>query len=430
MKKRVGFITLGCSKNVVDTEKIAAHINQNAYVILFLDKPEPVNVLIINTCGFILDAKKESIETILHAIELKKNKQINKIYVTGCLSTRYLDELKSEIPEVDSWFTVHNFQTIADYLNQSSSVSDKHFRYLSTPTHYAYLKIAEGCNRKCSFCAIPIIRGRYHSEPIEHLIAEAKELASKGVKELILVAQDLTYYGIDIQKRPLLVNLLRQISHIDGIEWIRLQYTYPQNFTNELIEEIRTNPKICKYIDIPIQHISERMLKLMRRNHSQKTLKSLLYKLRERIPQIHLRTTVIIGHPGETKKDFNELLDFIKEFEFEKLGAFAYSHEENTYAATHFKDNITNKVKQERLNLLMEIQQEISYKKNKNLIGTFQRVIIDRKENDFFIGRTQFDSPDVDNETLIYTTQSLQHGHFYDVKITDAFEFDLIAQMK
>lgn len=427
MKKTLGIITLGCSKNLVDSEKLAALISPKKYKISFLEEPQDEDILIINTCGFVLDAKQESIDTILKAVELKKNNQIEQIIVTGCLSTRYLTELKSEIPEVDRWFTVHNFRQIAELLNRSIFQS-QHYRQLSTPSHYAYLKIAEGCNRKCAFCAIPHIRGKYKSEPIKDLLAEAKELADKGVKELILVAQDLTYYGYDIQRKPLLAKLIRGLSQIDGLEWIRLQYTYPQFFSNELIDEIAHNPKVCKYIDIPIQHISDRMLAIMRRNHTRQTLVYLLTTLRKKIPQLHLRTTVLVGHPGETKKDFTELLNFIKDFEFEKLGAFMYSHEEGTYAAKHYNDSISKKIKQQRLDEIMMMQQEISLKKNQSIIGTKQKVIIDRIENDYFVGRTQFDSPEVDNEVLIKANKPYQVGQFYNVPITGAFEFDLLSE--
>ncbi len=429
MKKKVGIITLGCSKNLVDSEKLAALISPNNYKISFVEEPKNIDILLINTCGFVLDAKQESIDTILKAIEQKKNNQIEKIIVMGCLSTRYLSDLKNEIPEVDHWFTVHNFSQIADLLNKNVFRNQQH-RSLSTPSHYAYLKIAEGCNRKCAFCAIPQIRGKYISEPMNVLLVEAKELANKGVKELILVAQDLTYYGYDIQRKPLLAKLLRELSQINGIEWIRLQYTFPQFFTNELIEEIAQNSKVCKYIDIPIQHISDRMLTIMRRNHSSQTLKKLLNTLRKKIPQLHIRTTVIVGHPGETKKDYTELLNFIKDFEFEKLGAFAYSHEEDTYAARHYNDTITKKIKQQRLDKIMKLQQEISLKKNQNMVGTIQKVIIDRYENDYFVGRTQFDSPEVDNEVLIKHSKPLQIGQFYNVPITGAFEFDLLSELE
>jgi len=429
MKQNIGILTLGCHKNTVDSEKLAAIINPNLYNIYFLETVQPVDILIINTCGFILDAKKESIDTILEAIELKYKKKINQIIVTGCLTTRYYNELKSELSEVDYFFTLNETKSIISILNKNKNIfKPNNIRILSTPSHYAYLKIAEGCNRKCSFCAIPKIRGKYKSEDIDSLYNEAKELANKGVKELILVAQDLTYYGYDLKRKSLLAELLKKLSTINNIEWIRLHYTYPQFFTNELIEEINNNAKICKYIDLPIQHISNKILRLMNRKPEKEKLIELLYKLRNKINGLHLRTTVLVGHPGETKKDFDELVRFISEFQFEKLGAFKYSHEDNTIAALKLKDSIPEKIKNERLAKIMEIQQEISYKKNQKFIGTTKKVIIDREENDFLIGRTQYDSPEIDNEVLIKKNSKYKVGNFYDIKIIDSFEFDLIGE--
>lgn len=429
MLNKIKIITLGCAKNTVDSEKIAANLKALHLPVQFCDHPQEAHTLIINTCGFILDAKQESINTILEAIELKKKHLIKNIFVTGCLSTRYINELRKEIPEVDNYFTVHNFSTIIDKFNKNTAFDyNNHARLISTPTHYAYLKIAEGCNRKCSFCAIPSIRGKYQSETIEHLIYEATNLALAGVKELILIAQDLTYYGKDIYKKASLGSLINKLSEIKGIEWIRLHYTYPQFFTQDLIETIAQNPKVCKYIDIPIQHISNNMLRLMQRNTDASKLKLLLYKLRKQIPDVHIRTTVLVGHPGETKKDFDELIKFINEFKFEKLGAFAYSHEENTYADKHYKDSISNKIKQQRLAKVMQVQQEITSSINSSFIGTYQRVLIDRKENGYIIGRTQYDSPEIDNEVLIKDTNKYHIGRFYNINIIDSFEFDLIGE--
>lgn len=429
MLNKIKIITLGCAKNTVDSEKIAANLKALHLPVQFCDNPQEAHTLIINTCGFILDAKQESINTILEAIELKKKHLIKNIWVTGCLSTRYLNELRKEIPEVDDYFTVHNFSTIIDKFNKNAAFDyNNHARLISTPPHYAYLKIAEGCNRKCSFCAIPSIRGKYQSETIEHLVYEATNLAQAGVKELILIAQDLTYYGKDIYKKASLASLINQLSEIEGIEWIRLHYTYPQFFTQDLIETIAQNPKVCKYIDIPIQHISNNMLRLMQRNTDASKLKLLLYKLRKQIPDVHIRTTVLVGHPGETKKDFDELIKFINEFKFEKLGAFAYSHEENTYADKHYKDSISNKIKQQRLSTVMQVQQEITSNKNRSFIGTHQQVIMDRKENGYIIGRTQYDSPEIDNEVLIKDTNKYHIGRFYNIHIIDSFEFDLIGE--
>lgn len=427
MLKKVKIISLGCAKNTVDSEKIAANIQSLNIPVLFTDQPEQANTIIINTCGFILDAKQESIDTILEAVQLKKQGLVENIFVTGCLSTRYLDVLKKEIPEVDQYFTVHNFSSIIQHFKNNSLYKEQ-ARLISTPSHYAYLKIAEGCNRKCSFCAIPAIRGKYKSESIENLVNEANSLAEKGVKEIILIAQDLTYFGKDSHKKSLLAQLIQQVSEIKGIEWIRLHYTYPQFFTQELIETIAQNHKVCKYIDIPIQHISDNMLRLMQRSTGREQLIQLLEKLRKQIPGLHLRTTVLVGHPGETKKDFDELIAFIKEFRFEKLGAFAYSHEENTYADKHYKDSIPSKTKQNRMAEVMRIQQEITSSINQGFIGTTQRVIMDRKENNYIIGRTQYDSPEIDNEVIIEDRNKYRVGRFYNIKIKDSFEFDLIGE--
>ncbi len=424
----IKIISLGCAKNTVDSEKIAFNLHQLFHKVSFVDIPSPADILIINTCGFILDAKQESIDTILQAIELKKKHQIKKIFVTGCLSTRYLNELKTAIPEVDSYFTVNNYNTIIHKINQNKKLDfNEHARILSTPSHYAYLKIAEGCNRHCSFCAIPSIRGKYHSETMDNLHIETVQLANNGVKELILIAQDLTYYGYDKTRKSQLALLLKKLSQVDGIEWIRLHYTYPQFFTNKLIDEIAYNPKICHYIDIPIQHISDHVLSLMKRGTSQKTIIHLLDKLRYRIPDLHLRTTILVGHPYETADDFSELWHFLKDFRFERLGVFKYSHEENTYAASHYQDNISKKIKKTRMEKIMALQQTIHEENNKKRIGTFQKVIIDRVEGNFLVGRTQYDSPEIDGEVLIPITNTYKIGHFYDVQIQDVVGFDLLA---
>lgn len=427
MLRKIKIITLGCAKNTVDSEKIAANIQSLNLPVSFTEKPEEADTIIINTCGFILDAKQESIDTILEAVNLKKQGFVKNIFVTGCLSTRYLDDMKKEIPEVDQYFTVHNFNSIVQHFKQGFEYNEQ-ARFISTPSHYAYLKIAEGCNRKCSFCAIPSIRGKYKSESVENLVNEANNLAQKGVKEIILIAQDLTYFGKDINRKSLLAPLIQQISNINGIEWIRLHYTYPQFFTEELIDTIAHNPKVCKYIDIPIQHISDNMLQLMQRSTNRKQLIQLLEKLRKQIPELHLRTTVLVGHPGESKKDFDELIAFLKDFRFEKMGAFTYSHEENTFADKHYKDSIPSKTKQHRLAEVMRVQQEITSSKNRSFIGTTQRVIMDRKENNYIIGRTQFDSPEIDNEVIIEDRNKYRIGRFYDINIIDSFEFDLIGK--
>lgn len=426
-QNKVNIVTLGCSKNLVDSQKLMRQLVACGYIVS-ADSNDPADIVIVNTCGFILDAKEESINAIMSQTEsIRKNGQ-GKLFVMGCLAERYRDELIAEIPEVDGWFGVNNPSEIIARLGQVYHTELTGERVLPAQKHYAYLKIAEGCNRTCAFCAIPGIRGEYISVPIEKLEEETMFLASKGVKELILIAQDLSYYGLDIYGKQSLYELADRLSKINGIEWIRLHYLYPANFPMEIIDLMLKNEKICRYIDIPIQHISDSILKKMRRAHGMKDTISLLNEIRRRIPDAAIRTTVIAGHPGETEKDFKELLDFIKEFRFDRLGAFGYSHEEDTYGYIHYSDDISDRVKEKRVELIMNAQQEISAEHNEAAVGKILKVIIDRREGVFHIGRSMHDSPEVDQEILITSAQKIEPGTFIDVKITGSNEYDLFAE--
>lgn len=424
-KKSLNVITLGCSKNLVDSERILGQLPAGKFK-LSHDAPGPADIVIINTCGFIKDAKEESIDTILQYVEAKKQGLVEEVIVTGCLSQRYKEELQKEIPEADAWFGAREPDELFDYLSQKYS-RDSGKRYLTTPSHFAYLKIAEGCDRTCSFCAIPMIRGAFRSRSIESLVEEAKELAAKGVKELLLVAQDLSYYGYDLQKKPLLAPLLEELSKVEGIEWIRLHYAYPKNFPEDVIPLMATNKKICRYLDIPVQHINDRILKVMRRGHDKKATLQLLEKFRRQIPGVALRTTLLVGFPGETREEFQELLDFVKLARFERLGVFTYSPEEGT-SAFPLEDNIPEKEKERRAAELMEVQAEISGALNEEKIGKTFTVLIDREEGEYFIGRTEFDSPEVDNEVLVETAPEIKIGAFVNVMITSATDFELFGQ--
>jgi ribosomal protein S12 methylthiotransferase len=431
-KDKVKLITLGCSKNLVDSEFILSQIKSNDIEIVE-DEKDAENV-IINTCGFIEAAKQESIDTIMRAVTLKKQGKLKNVYVAGCLSDRYKTDLEKDIPEVDKYFgATDKPQTIFGILNELGVDYKKNLigeRLVTTPSHFAYLKISEGCDNPCSFCAIPIMRGKHRSKPLEEILMEAQKLASKGVKELIIIGQDTTYWGFDTEfadrKRDLSL-VLSELAKIKGIEWIRLMYAYPSRFPADLMQTIRDTDNICNYIDIPIQHISDNVLKSMRRGITKKSLTSLLYKLREEIPGISIRTTLITGYPDETDKDFEELSDFVKEFEFDRLGVFTYSHEDNTHAAD-IPDRIPEKEKLRRQRLLLDIQKEISFKKNRESVGKVIKVLIDRKENDHYIGRSYKDSPEIDQEVYI-TGDDLKTGNFYNVKIFDAEEFDLFAEV-
>ncbi len=425
---RVNIVTLGCSKNTVDSQKLMRQLTAGGYSVV-ADASDPADIVIINTCGFILDAKEESIETIISHAEAIKRRGRGKLFVMGCLSERYRTELETSIPEVDGWFGVNRPQEVISHLGLAYHTELTGERILPGPKHYACLKISEGCDRTCAFCAIPDIRGRYSSVPLEELATEASYLASTGVKELILIAQDLTLYGNDIYGRQMLPELVRQLSGIEGIEWIRLHYLYPSGFPYEILEMMHDNHKICRYIDIPIQHISDNVLRRMRREHSGAETRRLLNDIRRMVPDAAVRTTVIAGHPGETQEDFNELLRFVEEYRFERLGAFRYSHEENTHAWLSYSDDLSEREKERRVSKIMELQQRISREINASLKGQVVRVIIDRKEGLFHVGRTQHDSPEVDQEVLITTAKNIKPGTFIDVKITGSGEFDLYAEI-
>lgn len=438
LKPKVNVITLGCSKNIVDSEVMMAQLRANDFKVSHLsdealaksDEKENGNeeVVIINTCGFIDRAKEESVNTILEYAELRKQKQIEKLFVTGCLSERYRDDLQKEIPEVDSWFGTLELPSLlkklgADYKHE---LIGEHM--LITPAHYAYVKISEGCNRTCAFCAIPLMRGKHVSKPMEQIVTEIKNLVRNGVKEVMLIAQELTYYGLDIYKERKLAELLNRIADIDGLEWIRLHYAYPSNFPPEILDVIRERENICNYLDIPFQHIADPVLKRMRRQITKEETLKLIDTIRKKIPGITLRTTLLVGFPGETEKDFEELKDFVRETKFDRLGVFTYSHEEGT-SGFELNDNVPEEVKQQRTSEIMELQQEISSELNQKKIGNRFRVLIDRKEGNHFIGRTEADSPEVDNEVLINAEKNyLRVGDFAEVKIISADEFDLMGE--
>jgi ribosomal protein S12 methylthiotransferase len=427
--RRVDVITLGCSKNLVDSEFLIRQFEAAGFCVEHDSSAPEGEIVVINTCGFIGDAKEESIDTILDFVKAKKKGRINKLYVMGCLSERYFNQLGRELPEVDKFYGKFNWKELISDIGSTYRPDLVNERSLTTPKHYAYLKISEGCNRTCSYCAIPIITGKHKSKPIEELIKEACFLASLGVKELQVIAQDLSYYGADLYKKQMLAPLVEQLSQIDGIEWIRLHYAYPAGFPMEILNVIAKNPKVCSYVDIALQHISDNMLKLMRRNVTKAGTIRLIQKIRKEVPGIHIRTTVITGHPGETKTDFEELVDFVCATRFERLGVFPYSHEEDTYAWKNYCDNVSPEVKQERANRIMEIQQKISRELNEQKIGQTLKVIVDRKEENYFVGRSEFDSPEVDPEVLITGPEELGIGDFCEVKITDAEDYDLYGEV-
>lgn len=427
MPTKVNLITLGCSKNLVDSEQLAGLLG-NDYTISFDAEKGRFDIVIINTCGFIGDAKEESIDMILQYAALRKQKKIKLLLVFGCLVQRYAEDLSREIPEVDRFFGVNDYKEIAEYILQKNIAKNDCLRLLSTPSHYAYLKISEGCDKFCSFCAIPYIRGRHVSEPMESIIAQAEALARKGVKELIVVAQDTTNYGVDLYGECRLTSLLEQLAKIEGIEWIRLQYSYPNNFPMDLLDLMQREPKICKYIDMPLQHIDNSILDSMNRRITKEQITSLIERLRAKVPQLCLRTTLIVGYPNETEEQFAALEDFVAQTKFDRMGAFTYSPEEGT-AAFKLEDNIPEEEKSERLNRLVDIQQAISLSLNQAKVGKVFKVLIDRLEGDFWVGRTEFDSPEVDNEVLIPANQEAQVGCFVNTKITAAEEFDLYADI-
>ena len=423
--KKINIVTLGCSKNVVDSEKLLKQLNAGGYEITYNSSDTSSGTVIVNTCGFINDAKEESIDTILHFVKAQKEGKINSLYVMGCLSERYMDALKHEIPEVKKYFGVNNMSDVLKELGIKQNDNLLIDRTLTGPGHYAYLKISEGCDRTCAFCAIPGIRGRYVSRPVEELVREAEQLAAKGVRELILIAQDLSYYGLDLYKEQALPVLVKEILKNEKLEWIRLHYLYPANFPIEMIPLIRDNPRICRYIDIPVQHITDNMLGLMKRSHNRQETENILNKLRNEIPGSVIRTTLIAGHPGETESDFRDLKEFIIRFRFDRLGIFKYSHEEDTYSFREYKDDISEELKEARVAALMKIQQNISAELNEKHVGRVMKVIIDRREGEFFAGRTEYDSPEVDQEVLIPVEHNLIPGNFYNIKITKTGDFDL-----
>jgi len=426
--KKINIVTLGCSKNVVDSEKLLKQLNAGGYEVIHNSDDTTAGTVIINTCGFINDAKEESVDTILRFVNAQKAGNIDNLYVMGCLSERYADALKHEIPEVKKYFGVNNINDILAELGVKFRSELSTDRTITGPGHYAYLKISEGCNRVCAFCAIPHIRGKYISRPIDELVKEASKLAENGVRELILIAQDLSYYGLDLYKRQTLPDLVTELLKIESFEWIRLHYLYPANFPAELISIMKENPRICRYIDIPVQHITDNMLKMMKRSHDRKETIAILNKLRNEIPGAVIRTTLIAGHPGETEQDFIDLKDFISGFRFDRLGVFAYSHEEDTYSYKEYKDEISEEIKESRVAELMEIQQNISAELNESAVGQTFKVIIDRKEGEFYIGRTEFDSPEIDQEVLIGSEHKLIPGNFYNILITKSTEFDLYGE--
>ena len=420
----INVITLGCSKNIFDSEVLMGQLKANDKNVVHQERG---NIVVINTCGFIDNAKEESVNTILEQIQFKKEGKVDEVYVTGCLSERYKTDLEKEIPQVDAYFGTTDLPQLLKVLGADYKHELIGERMLTTPKYFAYMKIAEGCDRPCSFCAIPLMRGKHNSTPIEELVKQAKHLARDGVKELILIAQDLTYYGLDLYKKRSLADLLRSLVKVEGIEWIRLHYAFPTGFPEDVLEVIREESKICNYLDIPLQHISDSILKSMRRGTTQKKTTSLIKKIRERVPGIILRTTLIVGYPGETEEDFEILKNWVKEMRFERLGCFTYSHEENTHA---FKlhDNVPEEVKQERSNIIMDIQSQISWENNQACVGKIFRCLIDRKEGLNFVGRTFMDSPDVDNEVLIDAKKFyLKSGEFVNIKITEATDYDLIG---
>lgn len=427
MKNRIDVVTLGCSKNLVDSEFLMRQLIANGYTVEHDSANPKGDIAVINTCGFIGDAKEESINTILEFAEAKKANKLKKLFVMGCLSERYMNELQQEIPEVDKFYGKFAWKNLISDLGKSYYQEMEFDRSLSTPPHYAYIKISEGCDRTCSYCSIPIITGKYKSRPLEDIEIEVRKLIINGVREFQFIAQDLTYYGLDRYKQMKLPELVERVACIEGVDWIRLHYAYPAHFPMDLLPVIREHKNVCNYLDIALQHISDNMLRKMRRNISKQQTIDLLQRFRYEVPGIHLRTTMMVGHPGESEKDFEELLQFVKQTRFERLGAFPYSHEEDTYCDKHYTDTIPAAVKQERMNILMEIQEAIALNINETKVGETMKVIIDREETDFYIGRTEFDSPEVDGEVLIDKSKPLLIGEFYNTKITSAMPFDLMG---
>ena len=429
-KNQIDIVTMGCSKNLVDSELLMKQFEANGFICTHDSERPQGEIAVINTCGFIESAKEESINTILEFAERKKDGQLKKLFVMGCLSQRYKDELEKELPEVDRFYGKFNYKQLLTDLGQAEIPSCDGRRHLTTPPHYAYIKIAEGCNRRCAYCAIPLITGKHVSRPVEDVLQEVRELVQQGVKEFQIIEQELTYYGIDIYGECRISNLIDEMAKIPGVEWIRLHYAYPNDFPMELLDVIRRNNNVCKYLDIALQHISDRMLNRMLRHVTKKETIDLITEIRRRVPGIHLRTTLMVGFPGETENDFNELLDFVRWARFERMGAFAYSHEDGTYSYEHYIDDVPEEVKQERLDRLMALQQEISAEIEAEKVGKTMKAVIDRKESDYYVARTEFSSPEVDPEVIIKTRRKLRIGEFYNVEITDSEYFDIQGQIK
>jgi len=428
-KKRVNVVTMGCSKNLVDSEVLLNQLEKGKFEVEHDSNGTDFDAVFINTCGFIHDAKQESIDMILDYAEAKKRGQIEKLYVMGCLSERYQHELEDELPEVDRYFGKFDMKAMVEELKVTYHPEYIYERKITTPSHFAYLKVSEGCNRSCSFCAIPKMTGRHKSRTIESLVMEARYLAKKGVKELLLIAQDLSYYGIDIYGKNRLAELIEKVSEVEGIEWIRLHYLYPTKFPMDILPVMRGNPKVCKYLDMPLQHIANSVLKNMLRHVTREETEALLGKIREEVPGVVIRTTMLVGFPGETEEDFEELKSFIEEQKFGRLGVFPYSEEDGTYAAQQFKDGLDQETKQERADEIMEVQQYISAELNQQKIGKEFKVIVDRKEGDYYVGRTEYDSPEVDGEVLINTDEELKKGDLVLVKVTGAEDYDLYGEL-
>jgi ribosomal protein S12 methylthiotransferase len=427
-KDRVNIITLGCSKNLVDSEVLSGQLKANDFEVMHESKKLQHNVVVVNTCGFIDKAKEESVNTILEQVDLKRRGKLEKVYVTGCLSERYRDQLEQEIPEVDAWFGTMELPLIlkkfeADYKKELLGE-----RLLSTPQHYAYMKISEGCNRTCAFCAIPLMRGGHISKPIEELVAEAQGLVKRGVKEIMLIAQELTYYGLDLYKKRELPKLLHALADVEGLEWIRLHYAYPSKFPLEIIDVMRERPNICNYLDMPLQHASNNMLMAMKRQITREEMEELVAEIRRRNPEICLRTTLIAGFPGETRDDVDELKTFLEKMRFDRVGIFTYSHEEGT-SGYALEDNVPQEEKEARAQEIMEVQQEISYEKNQEKVGKIFKVLIDKKEAGRYLGRTEFDSVEVDNEVVVHSKKRLHPGDFVLVKVTKAYDYDIEGEV-
>lgn len=428
-KNRIDFVTMGCSKNLVDSERLMGQLEANGFHCVHDPEYPQGEIAVINTCGFIGDAKEESIEMILRFAEAKKAGKLRKLYVMGCLSQRYQGELEKEIPEVDKYFGKFNYRDLLVELGKAELPVCDGQRCLTTPSHYAYLKISEGCDRHCAYCAIPLMTGHHVSRPMDEILREVERLVAQGVKEFQVIAQELTYYGRDIDGQSHITELVNRMADIPGVEWIRLHYAYPNEFPLDLLDVIRERPNVCKYLDIALQHASDNMLSRMRRHVTKQETLDLLREIRSRVPGIHIRTTLMVGFPGETEKDFNELMQFVKDERFERMGAFAYSEEEGTYSARHYKDDISPEEKQRRLDKLMALQQAISAEVEAEKVGQVMRVIIDRKEGDYYVGRTEYCSPEVDPEVLVSSDKPLRIGDFYQVRITDSEEFDIYAEL-